>query len=127
MPFLEPTDESFTALLSLNIEGPVLMLNLLRFRGVADYSGSPELAPDVDISGEEAYRRYLAHTEPFLLESGGSLTVLGKGGNYLIGPQDERWDLMMLVEQESVAAFAEFVTQDGYQAEIGRASCRERV
>jgi uncharacterized protein (DUF1330 family) len=119
MPFLEPTEESFTALLSRNLEGPVLMLNLLRFRDVADYSDSPELAPDADISGEEAYRRYLAHTEPFLVESGGSLSVLGEGGNYLIGPQDERWDLMMLVKQESVASFAAFVSQEGYQAGVG--------
>lgn len=40
------------------------MLNLLRFRAAADYSASPELAPETPISGAEAYCRYIAHAMP---------------------------------------------------------------
>ena len=48
---LDPSDESARALFRRGIEGPVTMLNLLRFREWADYSGFPELAPPQPISG----------------------------------------------------------------------------
>lgn len=49
--YLEPTEESGRAFFSQQIEGAVVMLNLLRLRALADYSLSPELAPDTEISG----------------------------------------------------------------------------
>ena len=72
------------------------MLNLIRFRSVADYSAAPEMAPASPISGEAAYKLYMDHTLPFLLRSGGEVLFYGKGGWYLIGPTDERWDAAML-------------------------------
>lgn len=42
------------------------MLNLLRFRKIADYTSHPELAPNQTISGEEAFQCYIQHTLPFL-------------------------------------------------------------
>jgi hypothetical protein len=56
------------------------MLNLLRFRDIADYSETPELMPSESISGAEAYQKYIDHTLPFLKESGGDSVFLGKGG-----------------------------------------------
>ena len=70
MPYLEPTRSAGRALLERGISGPIVMLNLLRFRDVADYSASPELAPPEPISGAEAYRRYLAAATPFVEASG---------------------------------------------------------
>ena len=90
--YLEPTQDSGRAFMMRGIEGPVVMLNLLRFREVADYSATPELAPAAPISGAEAYDRYVAHTLPFLEESGGEMMFLGTGGPFLIGPSDEHWD-----------------------------------
>ena len=56
-PYLEPTQHSAMALFGRRIVGAVVMLNLLRFRANADYSGHPELAPDDPISGAEAFDR----------------------------------------------------------------------
>ncbi|MCW1887181.1 hypothetical protein OKA04_20750 [Luteolibacter flavescens] len=95
------------------------MLNLLRFREVADYSGAPELAPASPISGEEAYRLYMAHTLPHLEKSGGEVIFFGQGGDFLIGPADERWDAVMLVRQSSTAAFLEFASNKDYLAGMG--------
>ena len=39
-----------------NIKGPVVMLNMLRFREIADYTDYPELSPKAPISGEQASR-----------------------------------------------------------------------
>ena len=42
--YLDPTDEDARRLFQRGIEGPLLMLNLLRFREIADYSDFPDLA-----------------------------------------------------------------------------------
>ena len=117
--FLEVSPEAGAALFARNISGAVTMLNLLRFREVADYSAHPELMPDEPISGAAAYQKYIDHTLPFLKESGGELVFLGKGGQYLIGPQDEQWDLVMLVRQNSLADFMAFSSNEEYLAGIG--------
>ena len=101
------------------IEGCVIMLNLLRFRDVADYSATPGLAPADPISGEEAFQRYIRHTLPFLRESGGDIILLASGGPFLIGPEEERWDLAMLIRQNSVASFLAFASHAGYLAGLG--------
>jgi hypothetical protein len=95
------------------------MLNLLRFRLIADYSTTPELAPASPISGEAAYRLYMEHTLPHLTASGGEVLFFGKGGEFLIGPSDERWDAAMLVRQSSVAAFLEFASNQDYLSGMG--------
>lgn|SRR5512135_3927715 len=120
--YLEPTQESGRAFFMRGIAGEVVMLNLLRFRAVADYSTAPELAPDEPISGEAAYRLYMTHTMPHLEISGGRLLFYGRAGHFLIGPNDERWDAAMLVAQSSAAAFLAFASNAEYLAGIGHRS-----
>jgi hypothetical protein len=117
--YVEPTQESGKALMQRHIRGPVVMLNLLRFRLIADYSATPHLAPAEPISGAAAYKLYIEYTLPHLEKSGGSLVFLGKGGNFLIGPSHERWDLAMLVRQSSVADFLAFASNQDYLTGIG--------
>ena len=95
------------------------MLDLLRFHAVADYSATPELAPDSAISGEAAYRRSMDHTLPHLKRSGGEVLFFGQGGHFLIGPPDERWDAALLVRQSSVSSFLEFASNQDYLAGMG--------
>ena len=84
------------------------MLNLLRLRSVADYAANPP------ISGAEAFDRYIRHTLPFLRDSGGEVMLLATGGRLLIGPEDERWDIAMLIRQRSVASFLSFASNHAY-------------
>jgi len=117
--YLEPTQAAGRDFIMRGIQGEVVMLNLLRFRQIADYSAAPHLAPDTPISGAEAYDLYIAHTLPFLRESGGDLVFLGAGGTYLVGPSDERWDMAMLVRQSSVDSFLAFSGNEDYLAGMG--------
>ena len=117
--YIEPTQEAGRAFVMRGIQGHVVMLNLLRFKEVADYSATPELAPATPISGEAAYQLYMDHTEPFLAESGGKVLFYGKGGPFFIGPPDERWDAMLLVQQDSVASFIAFANNEAYLAGMG--------
>lgn len=117
--FLEPTQVAGVALFSRNIPGEVFMLNLLRFREVADYSANPDLMPGEPISGREAYQKYIDFTLPYLTESGGGIAFLGEGGKYFIGPQDERWDLALLIRQKSLPDFLAFASNPDYLVGLG--------
>lgn len=117
--YLEPTQESGREFFTRGIVGPVVMLNLLKFRKVADYTATPHLAPANPISGEAAYRLYFAHTLPHLEASGGKVLFFGRGGNYLIGPASEAWDMVMLIEQNSTASFMDFASNQGYLDGMG--------
>jgi uncharacterized protein (DUF1330 family) len=117
--YLTASHEQGKALVMRRIPGEVVMLNLLRFRAVADYSAAPELAPPEPVTGEAAYRRYMELAEPFVRAGGGSLLFLGRGGPFLIGPPDERWDAALLVRQRSVADFIAFAQNREYLAVVG--------
>jgi len=117
--FLEPTQASGAAIVKRNIPGEIVMLNLLRFREVADYSSNPELTPETPISGKQAFQKYIDHALPFLEKYGGELLLLGDGGSYFIGPGNEHWDMVMLVRQSSVQSFFSFASNSGYVAGLG--------
>jgi hypothetical protein len=117
--FLDATEESAVALFSRDISGPITMLNLVCFRDVADYSGSPAIRPESDISGREAFQKYIDHTLPFLNKTGGDIQFLGEGGKFFVGPQNENWDLVMLIQQNSMADFINFASNEDYLSGIG--------
>jgi hypothetical protein len=119
VPYLEPTHDAGHRFFTRGLTGPVVMLNLLRFRAVADYATTPALAPPAPISGAEAFERYIAHTLPFLHEAGGSLQFIGDGGDYLIGPPNERWDRVMLVRHRSPETFLSFASNEAYLGGLG--------
>lgn len=117
--YIEPTQRAGMRFMQRGLEGSIVMLNLLRFREIADYTANPELAPEVPISGAEAFNRYIEHTLPYLRESGGEIVFLGEGGEFLIGPEDERWDYVMLIRQSSTQSFLAFSSHQDYLAGIG--------
>jgi uncharacterized protein (DUF1330 family) len=117
--YLAVSNENGAALFARNIPGEVVMLNLLRFRDVADYSDSPDLAPDEPISGRAAYAKYAMNTLPLLEAAGGSLLYSGEGGEFLIGPIGKGWDRVLLVRHQSVAAFMSFASDPDYAAGAG--------
>lgn len=117
--YLEVTQDAGRRFLMRGVEGEIVMLNLLRFREVADYSSALELAPDEPITGAEAYDRYMAHTKPFLEDAGGSVDFIGSGDHWLIGPPDESWDLALLVRHKSVQTFMAFASNKEFLAGMG--------
>ena len=117
--YLMPTQEAGRKFIMRQIQGSVVMLNLLRFRDIADYSDSPELMPKEPLSGKQAYQLYIEHTLPFLTKSGGEILLMGEGGDFLIGPATERWDAILLVKQNSVNSFIAFESDKEYMKGIG--------
>ncbi len=117
--FLSPTPESIEALTERGISGPITMLNLLRFRDVADYSDFPDLAPQEPISGEKAYNIYSSRTLPLLAAVGGRLIFTGAGGSLLIGPDQARWDRVLLVQYPDLGAFLAMTQSPDYHEGAG--------
>ena len=117
--YLMPTQQTGRKFVMRQIIGNVVMLNLLRFRTIADYSTTPELMPNEPISGKDAYQLYIEHTLPFLIASGGEILFMGDGGAYLIGPTDEHWDAVLLIRQNSVENFLAFESNKEYMKGIG--------
>lgn len=100
-------------------KGPITMLNLLRFRPMADYSELEAIQPEKKISGEEAYKHYMHYTLPLLKKAGSRVLFYGSSRDFLIGPEDEKWDVVLLVEHESVSKFMEFAEDKEYLKTAG--------
>jgi hypothetical protein len=117
--YLMPTQEAGRDFMKRQIQGSVVMLNLIRFREIADYSATPELIPNEPINGKRAYQLYIEHTLPFLTKSGGEILFMGEGGSFLIGPANEHWDAVLLIKQNSVDSFLSFESNQDYMKGIG--------
>ncbi|MEL7222428.1 MAG: DUF1330 domain-containing protein [Bacteroidota bacterium] len=100
-------------------KGPLPMLNLLKLRPIADYSEVPDLAPSDTISGEAAYQIYMTAVSHEINKIGAKMRMMGKCSNFLIGPETEEWDMMLVVEYPSVEAFIGFSQSEAYQNNVG--------
>jgi len=90
----------------LEHQGPVVMVNLMRFH---------ERSLDGDGSGWDAYLRYSASTVPMIKARGGTLLWTGEAMAVALGPQaGHQWDYLALVYYPSVAAFIDMMTSDDY-------------
>ena len=88
-------------------EGPVVMLNLMRFR---------KRSLDGDGSGWDAYLRYSALTVPMIKARGGTLLWTGDAKAVALGEQEgNQWDYVALVYYPSVAAFTDMMTSAEYE------------
>ncbi len=103
-----PNPDQIQALAQSGEEGPVVMLNLLRFKPMAD-------GIDEGVSGAEAYARYSVGTEPFLRAVGGRLLTALQPRHSVIGPSEGEWDLILLVEYPSPQKFLEMASNPEYQ------------
>jgi len=117
--YINVTPEAGKAFFSNPPSGKITMLNLLCFRKEADYSASPELAPANAITGKNAYKLYMKHTKPILEAAGGEVLFMGKCNSFLIGPEAEKWDLLLLVRHQSAEVFLEFAQNKEYLKGIG--------
>lgn len=100
-------------------QGPLLMLNMLHFRDVADYSAIPELAPEQPIPGKQAYGLYMQAVSPLLKKHKGELLLAGEALYFLIGPENQHWDKIMLIKQNSAADFLAFIRDPHYLSIVG--------
>lgn len=98
MAQIAPEPEQIEELLEGPAEGPVVMVNLLRFKKEAD-------APDEGLTGEEAYGRYGAQMVQWVTSQGARLIWSGRVDSMVIGDSDEYFHTIALMEYPSRAEF----------------------
>jgi uncharacterized protein (DUF1330 family) len=96
---IEPAPEVLDHLAKLPDAGPVVMLNLLKFK------------PD---GGMASYMKYSAAVQPILQKIGASMVYVGRAEVCLLGGQD--WDVVALLKYPSRQAFLDMIASEEYLA-----------
>ncbi|HEY8173586.1 MAG TPA: DUF1330 domain-containing protein [Dehalococcoidia bacterium] len=105
---IKPTREQIKRLAESPLDGPVVMLNLLKYEKTAH-------ATDVPITGEQSYQRYGEEMRAIMAERGIKLLWRGRADSVVIGDDDvDDWDEVLLVEYPSRKAFLEMASSKEY-------------
>lgn len=111
---IDPRGSDVQRLLEEDPGGPVVMLNLLRFKE----------------GGRESYDRYgKATSTTFLPKYGAEVLYAGDGSTVLAAEQGQDWDAVVIVRYPSREAFNAMVADPEYQkvAEMRSAALEEAV
>jgi uncharacterized protein (DUF1330 family) len=100
MSAIRPNKDQFIELMNAPDDGPVVMLNLLKFK--------PR-------GGQGEYNKYGDSVSKMVEERGGKMLWVGKVDQTLIGDVEANdWDAIALVQYPSRAAFIEMTTSKEY-------------
>jgi uncharacterized protein (DUF1330 family) len=94
-----------SALAGSDADGPVIMLNLNRYRERAAYEGQPPGGGDPDVPGREAYERYGEVALRTLERLGGRVLWHARSPGTVVGGGSERYDEVLAVYYPSLQAF----------------------
>ena len=109
-------------------DGPVLMLNLNRYRERADYESEPPAGGGRDVSGRDAYARYGAVAARVLERVGGRILWYARAEQTVIGGDQERSEDVIAVWYPSRSAFLELAGAPEIQeARVDRAAGLDRA
>ena len=98
---IDPTGRDLKRYLAEDPGGPVVMLNLLRFR------------PD---GGRDGYAAYVEHFRATSGPFGAEVLYMGDGSTALVAEDGQAWDAVLLVRYPSRQAFSDMVRDPAYQA-----------
>ncbi len=105
---MEPAATQLAALAASDRTGPVVMLNLVRYR---------EHSTDGNGSGLDAYLRYSRGFVPLLKRCGGTILWAGDVTGVAIGDDSaDDWDYAVLVHYPDRQAFVDVMTSADYAA-----------
>ncbi len=110
---VEPDGRQFAEVAALaggEGDGPVVMLNLNRYRERARYESDVPGGESPDVSGRDAYLRYGAVASAVLERVGGRILWHTDSSGTVIGGDSEVYDEVIAVWYPSVAAFAALAT-----------------
>jgi len=107
-----PSFEQLMPLATDATPGPIAMVNLLKYRDKAVYAdGRPD-----DISGRDAYMRYIVQMIPIVESAGGRILFSGSVKALVVGEAEELWDDVGIAEYPSRTEFHRIATSPEVQA-----------
>ena len=107
-----PTEEQMKGFLEPGREGPIYMLNLLKFKETAEYADGRE----TDLSGAEAYAIYGQEVIQHLQKVGGTPMFSAGVERLMLGEVEELWDAAAIAMYPSRKAMLEMISSPEYQA-----------
>jgi uncharacterized protein (DUF1330 family) len=116
MTSIVPQPEQIEALMRRGPEGPLVMVNLLKYRERAQYAADRAEAKE-NLSGREAYQRYGMAALQHVTALGGRVVWGGQQKLVLIGDTDANdWDEVVCVMYPSREAFLKMTQDPDYLA-----------
>ncbi|MBV7256551.1 DUF1330 domain-containing protein [Pacificimonas sp. WHA3] len=117
---IDPTADQVRALRDSDVSGPVVMVNMLKFRDRADYP--EDFTGDRDLSGREAYARY-QHAFTVTVGETSKAEVLYEGPVQQVfigreGAAETDWDAMLIVRYPDKANFLGMMANEEYRAAL---------
>ena len=106
-----PTEEQMKGFLEPGREGPIYMLNLLKFKETAEYADGRE----TDLSGAEAYAIYGQEVIQHLQKVGGAPMFSAGVERLMLGEVEELWDAAAIAMYPSRKAMLEMISSPEYQ------------
>ena len=107
-----PNKEQIKGFMEPVSEGPICMVNLLKFKEKAEY----EDGRDTDLTGREAYALYEEGVKKLLQEIGGGIGFEGDVERLALGEVEELWDVVALAVWPSRGAMFEVMQSPEMQA-----------
>jgi uncharacterized protein (DUF1330 family) len=109
---IQPNREQVMAFLQRAKDGPIVMVNLLKFRERAVY----EDGRATELTGQQAYRLYANAMKKLLEARGGRFVFSGTVRNLLLGEVETLWDVVGLAEYPSPAVMIEIASSPEFHA-----------
>tara|TARA_B110000438_G_scaffold89127_2_gene88587 strand:+ start:98 stop:499 length:402 start_codon:yes stop_codon:yes gene_type:complete len=106
-----PNEEQMAGFLEGDIDTPIKMVNLLKFKDKADYKDGRQTS----LSGKEAYQIYTDEVQGHLEKVGGKSIFLGEVERLMLGEVEDLWDWVAIAEYPSRKAMLEMVMDSEYQ------------
>ncbi len=108
---VRPNDEQIAGFLEPGPDGPIYMVNLLKFKDKAEYEDGRE----TDLTGEEAYGIYGAAVSKLLKKFGGAAMFSASVERLMLGEVEELWDKVAIAMYPSRTAMMEMMRSDEMQ------------
>ncbi|MBT3610732.1 MAG: DUF1330 domain-containing protein [Gammaproteobacteria bacterium] len=110
-----PNQEQMQGFMEPGPDGPIYMVNLLKYKDVAEYEDGRETA----LTGREAYQVYAVAVADLLVEFGGGMIFGGEVSRLMLGEVEDLWDEVAIAMYPSRKAMLEMMMSPTMQ-EIGQ-------
>ncbi|MFL2698314.1 MAG: DUF1330 domain-containing protein [Gammaproteobacteria bacterium] len=92
-------------------EGPIVMVNLLKFKDKAVYRDGRE----TNLTGREAYDIYSRSVSQIIQEFGGRISFVGDVTGLAVGLVEDLWDEVALAEYPNRAAMTKMTSSEAWR------------
>ncbi len=107
-----PNEEQIKGFFEPGPDGPICMVNLLKFKPLAEY----EDGRDTGLTGREAYDIYEAGVTEILQKVGGFIGFIGEVERLTLGEVEELWDAVALAVWPSRKVMFEVMQSEDMEA-----------